>query len=67
MAKLTIGNGIGDMHLVGSKYFFEHYDDYYSKDVDYVCFVDEPIMFKDVMNLNGKNNGSDNEKKDIFY
>lgn len=59
--ELHIGKHIGKKHLMGSRYFFGCYPDYTSKDNDYLYFVDEPIMFKEVMNLK-----SGNGKDDIF-
>ena len=56
--KMSFGNGIGEKHLMGSSYFFGCYENFKPKDFDYLCFVDEPILFKNVLNMKGKD-GSD--------
>lgn len=53
MSKIKIGNGISEKFLMGSNYFFSSVDGFIPKDTDYCIFVDEPIMFKDVMKLKG--------------
>jgi hypothetical protein len=41
--------------LIGSQAFFKDvYEDYKSHDVDYICFVENPTLFKDFMNIRGK-------------
>ena len=60
MDKIGIGKGLSEKFLMGSCYFFDGMPDFSPKDRDYVVFVDEPIMFKDVMNMRGKTD-------DIFY
>lgn len=57
---LKIGIGIGKAHKMGSEYFFKKYSDFVSKDTDYIVLVDEPKMFKTVMNLRMLG-------KDVFY
>lgn len=61
--KLSIGNGMSKKFLVGSQYFFGDMPDFESKDCDYVVFVDEPLMFRDVMNIKGGKNKND----DVFF
>lgn len=65
MNELKIGNGISKRFLMGSMYFFEDYEDYSAKDMDYVYFVDEPLIFKTVMTIRGT--GRVIPKEDVFY
>ena len=46
--------------IVGSYYFFNEYSDYKSHDKDYIILIKNPIDFKNVVHINGKND-------DIFF
>lgn len=61
--ELKIGNGISKKFLVGSQYFFGDMPGFESKDCDYVVFVDEPLLFRNVMNIKGGKNKND----DVFF
>ena len=60
MNTVKIGNGISKPFIIGSNCFFKGMEGFEAHDNDVLYLVDEPIMFKTVMNLKGRGD-------DIFY
>jgi hypothetical protein len=60
---MIIGHGIHDKTLIGSAAFFTGMPGYGPHDTDYLILVDQPVMFKDSMQIRGL---GDN-KKDLLY
>ena len=55
-----LGENISKAFIMGSNYFFKKYEDFETKDIDYIVLVDKPLMFKTELNIRGKN-------KDVYY